>query len=80
VVEFLVESYGLHKRQLWAEWMTVVGTGLMIPYELYEIFKHVTTLKVVVLVINSLIVYYLARHKELFHSRKEERGRAAGGP
>lgn len=69
----LVESYGLHKRQLWAEWMTVIGTGLMIPYELYEVLKHVTALKVTVLIINSLIVYYLARHKELFHSRRDSR-------
>ena len=68
----LVESYGLHKRQRWAEWMTVVGTGLMIPFEVYEIIRHATALKVFVLVINALIVYYLARHKELFHPRAEQ--------
>jgi uncharacterized membrane protein (DUF2068 family) len=74
----LVESYGLHKRQLWGEWMTVVGTGLMIPYEIYLIFQQVTTLKVLILLINSFIVYFLARHKELFHSRRQERKERAG--
>jgi uncharacterized membrane protein (DUF2068 family) len=74
----LVESYGLHKRQRWAEWMTVVGTGLMIPYEIYEILKHVTMLKVLILIINSFIVYYLASHKELFHSRREQKDERVG--
>ena len=53
----------------WAEWLTVIGTGALIPYEVYEIFKSFLFIKVLVLVINCLIVYFLAKHKELFKRR-----------
>jgi uncharacterized membrane protein (DUF2068 family) len=65
----LIESYGLHNRMRWAEWLTVIGTGALIPFEVYEIFKAFSGIKVLVLVINSLIVYFLAKHKELFKRR-----------
>ena len=67
----LVEVFGLHLRRRWAEWMTVIGTGVLVPYEFYLMVSNFTALKLLVLVINSLIVYYLARHRELF-SRKGE--------
>ncbi len=66
----LIESYGLHNRMRWAEWLTVIGTGALIPYEAYEIIKSFSFVKVFVLIINSLIVYYLAKHKELFKRRE----------
>ena len=66
----LIESYGLHMRRRWAEWLTIIGTSAMIPYELYELAKGFSSVKVWVLVINCAIVYYLARHKELFKSRR----------
>lgn len=65
----LIEAYGLHLRQRWAEWLTVIATGLLIPYELYEALHSFTVFKLVILVINIVIVYYLARHKELFKSK-----------
>ncbi len=66
----LIESYGLHNRMRWAEWLTVIGTGALIPYEVYEIFKSFSAIKVLVLIINCLIVYFLAKHKELFKRRR----------
>ncbi len=66
----LIESYGLHNRMRWAEWLTVIGTGALIPYEVYEIVKAFSVIKVGVLVINSFIVYFLAKHKELFKRRR----------
>ena len=68
----LVEAFGLHMRRRWAEWMTVIGTGVLIPYELYLVVSNFSILKLLVLIINSAIVYYLAKHRELF-SRKGER-------
>lgn len=62
----LVEAYGLHKRLRWAEWLTVLATGLLIPFELYEVWHRFTPLRVGVLVLNVAIVIYLAKHKELF--------------
>lgn len=71
-----VEAIGLHYRQRWAEWLTVVATGVFIPFELYEVLRSISVLKVVILVINIAIVYYLGKHKELFG--KKARRRAAG--
>jgi uncharacterized membrane protein (DUF2068 family) len=62
----LVEAYGLHRRLRWAEWLTVVATGLLIPFEIYEVVHHLSPVRVWALVLNVAIVIYLAKHKELF--------------
>ncbi|OGP30424.1 MAG: hypothetical protein A2073_05605 [Deltaproteobacteria bacterium GWC2_42_11] len=62
----LVESYGLHKRKRWAEWLTVITTTLFIPFEIYEIVQALTPVRIGALILNIAIVYYLAKHKELF--------------
>lgn len=67
----LIEAWGLHKRYRWAEWLTVIATSVFIPYELYHVALMFGAFKLAVLVINVLIVYYLAKHKELFKNRKE---------
>src|SRR6187399_3642585 len=36
----LVEGTGLWLDQLWAEYLTVVATSLLIPFELYELTIH----------------------------------------
>jgi len=66
----MIEAAGLHFRQRWAEWLTVIATGLLIPFELYEVIEKVTVFRVAILVINTAIVYYLAKHKELFGKKK----------
>ena len=66
----MIESVGLHFRQRWAEWLTVIATGILIPFELYGVIEKVTVLRVIILVINIAIVYYLAKHKELFRKKK----------
>lgn len=62
----LLEAYGLHRRRRWAEWLTVIATGLFIPFEIYEVILKVTPIRVGMLVLNVAIVYYLAKNKELF--------------
>jgi uncharacterized membrane protein (DUF2068 family) len=64
-----VEAYGLAKRYRWAEYLTVVATGLFIPFEVYKVIDELTPLRLWALVINILIVIFLARHKELFPRR-----------
>lgn len=65
----LVESYGLMKRRRWAEWLTVIATSLFIPLEIYEVIEKQTLLRVGALIVNVAIVYYLAKHKELFYKK-----------
>jgi uncharacterized membrane protein (DUF2068 family) len=56
----LLEATGLALRQRWAEYLTIVTTGALMPLEVYEIFKHLTWARVVVLVVNAAVVWYLA--------------------
>jgi uncharacterized membrane protein (DUF2068 family) len=56
---FLTEGFGLLLRKHWAEYFTIITTGLFIPLELYELARHFTVTKLVVTVVNVLIVWYL---------------------
>lgn len=66
----LIQGYGLFHRRRWAEYLTAVAVGLLIPVEIVSLIKKVTLLKVSVLVINVMIVWYLLKHKELFKGRR----------
>jgi len=56
----LVEAWGLWRGRRWAEWLGVLAGGLYIPFELYEVTKSVTWIRLGVLVVNIAIVVYLA--------------------
>ena len=56
---FLTEGMGLLLRKHWAEYFTIITTGLLIPLEIYELVRHYTIVKIVVTVVNVLIVWYL---------------------
>jgi len=56
---FLTEGVGLWLLKRWAEWLTVIITSSLVPLEIYEIHRHPTPAKVVVLALNVAIVVYL---------------------
>ncbi len=56
---FLTEGTGLIMRRRWAEYLTIITTGGLVPLEVYEIAKHVTPVKIGVLIVNIAIVVYL---------------------
>jgi uncharacterized membrane protein (DUF2068 family) len=60
------EGVGLAMRRRWAEYLTVIATGLLIPYEAYEVVHKVTLFKVGALLLNVAVVGYLAYRKRLF--------------
>ena len=55
----LVEGVGLWLDQLWAEYLTVVATSLLIPVEIYELLRHPSIWKAGGLAVNVAIVAYL---------------------
>jgi uncharacterized membrane protein (DUF2068 family) len=55
----LTEGTGLLLRKRRPEYFTIVTTGGLIPLELYEIGRHLTAGKVIVLLVNAAIVAYL---------------------
>jgi uncharacterized membrane protein (DUF2068 family) len=64
-----IEAIGLWFARRWAEYLTFVATIVFIPYEIDELVKGVTTLKVVALIINLAIALYLLYAKRLFGVR-----------
>jgi uncharacterized membrane protein (DUF2068 family) len=60
------EGVGLAMRRRWAEYLTVLATGILIPYEAYEVVHHITLFKVGALLLNVGVVGYLVYRKRLF--------------
>jgi uncharacterized membrane protein (DUF2068 family) len=56
---FYTEGFGLFFDRRWAECLTIVTTAGLIPYEVFELLRRVTMLKIDVLFANALIVAYL---------------------
>jgi uncharacterized membrane protein (DUF2068 family) len=55
----LTEGTGLLLRKRWAEYFTIITTAGLIPIEVYEITRHITASKIVILLVNAAIVVYL---------------------
>jgi uncharacterized membrane protein (DUF2068 family) len=55
----LTEGVGLWRRRRWAEYLTIVATGVFIPLEVYELAKRFTPTRLGVLALNVAIVAYL---------------------
>jgi uncharacterized membrane protein (DUF2068 family) len=56
---FAIEGVGLWLRKRWAEWFTAILTASLVPVEVYEVCRHATAGKVVVMLLNVATVVYL---------------------
>ncbi|NYF91407.1 DUF2127 domain-containing protein [Tunturiibacter empetritectus] len=56
---FLTEGIGLWLAKPWAEWFTTIITSSLVPLEIFEIYRHPTATKVIVLLLNIAIAVYL---------------------
>lgn len=56
---FAVEGIGLWLERRWAEYLTIVATGSLIPFELYELVRAVTVMRALALAANVAGVLYL---------------------
>src|SRR5712691_8551063 len=64
-----IEAIGLWFAKRWAEYLTFVATIVFIPYEIDELIKGVTALKVLAFIINVAVAVYLLWAKRLFGVR-----------
>ena len=55
-----VEAYGLWYARTWAEWIALISGSLYVPFEIYKLIRRQSTLHITVLVINLIIVLYMA--------------------
>lgn len=69
----LTEGIGLWLRKTWAEWLTVIATASLIPFELWQLFfgHHHKPLAVLgATVLNITIVSYLVYQLRLGRARR----------
>jgi uncharacterized membrane protein (DUF2068 family) len=82
----LVEAIGLWRARRWAEYLTLIEVVALVPYEIYELTKRVSVLKIVTLLINLAVVAYLLWAHRLLGVRgggradEAERDRDTGWP
>lgn len=65
----LIEGYGLWIMKRWGEYVSVIGTSIFLPLEIYELSETVSALKVATFLINLGAVVWLVWTKHLFGAR-----------
>jgi uncharacterized membrane protein (DUF2068 family) len=65
---FLIEGVGLWMVRRWAEWFTVIVTSSLVPVEIYEIHRHPSPVKILVLMINLAVAGYLVNRIRISRS------------
>jgi uncharacterized membrane protein (DUF2068 family) len=68
-----VEGIGLILGYQWAGYLVVVATGLLVPFEIYEVLRRLTLVRISLLCVNALILAYL-----ITVLRREHRRRSTG--
>ena len=78
------EAYGLWRDKAWAEWLAAISGAIYIPFEVVELIKKVTALRIVSLAVNLLIVGYmlsmLRKHREKRGHEDRAQGARRGRP
>ncbi|MGA2729988.1 MAG: DUF2127 domain-containing protein [Terracidiphilus sp.] len=64
----LAEGVGLYLEKAWGELLTLAITASFLPWEIFEIFRRLTWVRVGLLIINVLVFLYLMK---LVASRKQ---------
>ena len=56
---FTLEGVGLWRERRWAEYLTIVTSSLLLPFEFIAVLHHATWVRTGVLLANAVIVAYL---------------------
>jgi len=57
----LIEGTGLYLEKVWAEYLTLAITASFLPWEIFEIFRKLTFVRVSLLTVNALVFFYLLK-------------------
>jgi len=55
-----IESYGLWRQRVWAEWLAIVSGAVYLPFELYNLIRRPTMPHWGILLVNIGVVLYIA--------------------
>lgn len=61
----VLEGMGLVLRKLWAEYVTILVSAFFLPFEIYELVKRVTWVRVSITAVNFAVVAYLIFHLQM---------------
>jgi uncharacterized membrane protein (DUF2068 family) len=53
------EAYGLWRGRAWAEWLAVISGAIYVPFEVVELAKRITAVRIASLAVNLLVVGYM---------------------
>jgi uncharacterized membrane protein (DUF2068 family) len=74
---YVVQGVGLILQRRWAEYLVVITTSLLIPFELFELLRRPRPVPAIVLLLNLMIVAYLVvrlRRERTFPARPHAGG------
>jgi uncharacterized membrane protein (DUF2068 family) len=55
----LIEGTGLYLEKVWGEYLTLAITASFLPLEIFEVFRRLTWIRVSLLVVNTMVFFYL---------------------
>jgi uncharacterized membrane protein (DUF2068 family) len=58
-VLYSIEGVGLWMGRRWAEYLTVIATSSFVPFEIYELARRLTWIRLTGLIINVAVAVYL---------------------
>jgi uncharacterized membrane protein (DUF2068 family) len=68
----LIEGIGLVLRKVWAEYVTLILTASFLPWELIEIIRHVTWIKILLTLVNIAVLIYLIFYVQMNVRQRRE--------
>lgn len=74
----MLEGIGLYLEKTWAEYLTLTITASFLPWEIMEVFRRITPMRVGLLAVNALVFFYLL--KLVMARDKQKRGTAKSEP
>lgn len=77
----LVEGFGLWIGAAWAEYMVVISSGVFVPEECLILLHKFTWLRLSILLVNAVILVYVAKVVwDRYHIRRSARAAQGGAP
>jgi len=77
---FTTEGIGLWFQKRWAEYLTIVATSSLIPFEVWELVKKLTILRAALVIANVAIVIYLVAKIAFAATRADESAASDSSP
>ena len=68
----LAEGIGLYLEKAWGEFLTLFITASFLPWEVFEVSRRVTWVRIALLIVNTLVFVYLLKVVAVRRKQPEE--------